>query len=149
VVMRNQNLEPPRAQSIRRDRREAQIEISSGMNLEARFVVPSFREARKLGQLSESHPVAKSATRVGQPQLGNFERGWASPHLFIYVPTLVVASERDFWSRPADREKIAHDPVHASVRVVVIPNANHFVHLYGPERGKNQPLNEIVRFVTK
>jgi pimeloyl-ACP methyl ester carboxylesterase len=48
---------------------------------------------------------------------------------FVYVPTLVLASERDFWSRPADRDKIAHDLVHASVRVVVIPNATHFVHL--------------------
>ncbi|HEX2711461.1 MAG TPA: alpha/beta fold hydrolase [Candidatus Acidoferrales bacterium] len=27
---------------------------------------------------------------------------------FIYVPTLVLASERDFWSRPADREKMVH-----------------------------------------
>lgn len=48
---------------------------------------------------------------------------------FVYVPTLVLASERDFWSRPANRDKIAHDLVHASVRVVVIPNATHFVHL--------------------
>jgi pimeloyl-ACP methyl ester carboxylesterase len=68
---------------------------------------------------------------------------------FIYVPTLVVASERDFWSRPADREKIAHDLAHASVRVVVIPNATHFVHLDKPDRGRNELLDEIVRFVTK
>jgi len=51
---------------------------------------------------------------------------------FIYVPTLVLASERDFWSRPADREKIRQDLVHASIRVVVIPNATHFVHLDRP-----------------
>ncbi|HUI83489.1 MAG TPA: hypothetical protein VL240_04655 [Candidatus Binatia bacterium] len=66
---------------------------------------------------------------------------------FIYVPTLVLASERDFWSRPADREKIAHDLVHASVRVVVIPDATHFVHLDRPERGRNELLDEIVRFL--
>jgi pimeloyl-ACP methyl ester carboxylesterase len=66
---------------------------------------------------------------------------------FIYVPTLVCASERDFWSRPADREKIAHDLVHAPVRVVVIPNATHFVHLDRPEHGRQQLLQELVRFL--
>jgi pimeloyl-ACP methyl ester carboxylesterase len=66
---------------------------------------------------------------------------------FIYVPTLVLASERDFWSRPADREKIAHDLVHASVRVVVIPNATHFVHFDKPEHGRGELLEEVVRFL--
>jgi len=65
----------------------------------------------------------------------------------IYVPTLVLASERDFWSRPADREKIAHDLVHASLRMVVIPNATHFVHLDRPEHGRSELLDEIVRFL--
>jgi pimeloyl-ACP methyl ester carboxylesterase len=66
---------------------------------------------------------------------------------FIYVPTLVLASERDFWSRPADREKIAHDLVHAPVKVVVIPNATHFVHLDRPERGRSVLLDEMIRFL--
>jgi pimeloyl-ACP methyl ester carboxylesterase len=66
---------------------------------------------------------------------------------FIYVPTLVFASERDFWSRPADREKIAHDLVHASVQIVVITNATHFVHLDRPERGRNKLLEEMMRFL--
>jgi len=65
----------------------------------------------------------------------------------IYVPTLVFASERDFWSRPADREKLAHDLVHASVRIVVIPNATHFVHLDKPEHGRNLMLEEMLRFL--
>jgi pimeloyl-ACP methyl ester carboxylesterase len=68
---------------------------------------------------------------------------------FIYVPTLVLASERDFWSRPADREKLKQDLVHASVRVVVIPNATHFVHLDKPEHGKNVLLKELVTFLAK
>jgi pimeloyl-ACP methyl ester carboxylesterase len=68
---------------------------------------------------------------------------------FIYVPTLVLASERDFWSRLADRDKIAQDLVHASVRVVVIPDATHFVHLDKPERGRSQLIDEIVQFVRK
>jgi pimeloyl-ACP methyl ester carboxylesterase len=66
---------------------------------------------------------------------------------FIYVPTLVLAAEREFWSRPADREKIAHELVHASVRVVVIPNATHFVHLDRPERGRRVILHEMDRFL--
>jgi pimeloyl-ACP methyl ester carboxylesterase len=68
---------------------------------------------------------------------------------FIYVPTLVLASERDFWSRLADRDKIAQDLVHASVRVVVIPDATHLVHLDKPERGRSQLIDEIVQFVRK
>jgi pimeloyl-ACP methyl ester carboxylesterase len=63
------------------------------------------------------------------------------------VPTLVLASERDFWSRSADRDKMAHDLVHASIRVVVIPNATHFVHLDRPEHGRNELLEEMVRFL--
>ncbi len=67
---------------------------------------------------------------------------------FIYVPTLVVASERDFWARPADREKLGQDLVHAGrVKLVVIPNATHFVHLDRPERGRRLLLDEIVGFV--
>lgn len=66
---------------------------------------------------------------------------------FVYVPTLVLASERDFWSRPADRDKIAYDLVHASVRVVVIPNATHFVHLDKAEHGRNVRLKGVVTFL--
>jgi pimeloyl-ACP methyl ester carboxylesterase len=67
---------------------------------------------------------------------------------FIYVPTLVLASERDFWSRPSDWNKLKEDLVHAAVaRVVVIPKATHFVHLDRPEHGRQMLLNEIVSFI--
>jgi pimeloyl-ACP methyl ester carboxylesterase len=67
---------------------------------------------------------------------------------FIYVPTLLLASERDFWSRPADRENLQHDLVHApSVKIVVLPNATHFVHLDRPERGRQQLLDDITNFL--
>ncbi|HUN62173.1 MAG TPA: alpha/beta hydrolase [Candidatus Sulfotelmatobacter sp.] len=67
---------------------------------------------------------------------------------FIYVPTLVLASERDFWSRPSDREKLQHDLVHAPfVKIVVLPNATHFVHLDRPERGRQQLLDDITNFL--
>jgi pimeloyl-ACP methyl ester carboxylesterase len=66
---------------------------------------------------------------------------------FVYVPTLVLASERDFWSRPADRDKLKEDLVHALVKVVVIPNATHFVHLDRPEHGRQLLLQEVVGFI--
>ena len=67
----------------------------------------------------------------------------------ITAPTLIVASERDFWSRPEDRERMASHLVHsARVRVVVILGATHFVHLDRPEHGRAQLLKEILDFVT-
>jgi pimeloyl-ACP methyl ester carboxylesterase len=60
----------------------------------------------------------------------------------------VLASERDFWSRPGDRDKMKEDMVHAPIaKVVVIPNATHFVHLDRPECGRQLLLNAIVSFI--
>jgi pimeloyl-ACP methyl ester carboxylesterase len=43
---------------------------------------------------------------------------------------------------------LAHDAVRArSVRIVIIPNATHFVHLDRPERGRNQLLREVIAFL--
>jgi pimeloyl-ACP methyl ester carboxylesterase len=68
----------------------------------------------------------------------------------ITAPTLVLASERDFWSRPEDREHLVADLVHSpKVRLVVIPNATHFVHLDRRERGREVLLNEIDSFLKK
>lgn len=68
----------------------------------------------------------------------------------VTAPTLVLVSERDFWSRPEDREHLAADLVHSpAVRVVVIPGATHFVHLDRSERGREAILNETDSFVKK
>src|SRR5678815_1017846 len=65
----------------------------------------------------------------------------------IRVPTLVIASERDFWSRPEDRATLEAELVHAPlVKVVVIPGATHFVHLERAERGRDLLLQEITAF---
>jgi pimeloyl-ACP methyl ester carboxylesterase len=65
----------------------------------------------------------------------------------IRVPTLVIASERDFWSRPEDRAALEAELVHAPrVKIVVIPGATHFVHLERAERGRDQLLQEITSF---
>jgi pimeloyl-ACP methyl ester carboxylesterase len=67
----------------------------------------------------------------------------------ITAPTLVLASERDFWSRAEDRENLAADLVHSPrVQVVVIPGATHFVHLDRPDRGRNLLLSAIKMFLT-
>ena len=66
----------------------------------------------------------------------------------VTAPTLVVASERDFWSRLEDREHLVADLVHSpKVRVVVIPGATHFVHLDRPERGRTELLDTIEAFM--
>ena len=68
----------------------------------------------------------------------------------IRAPTLVLASERDFWSRPADRERLRADLVHAPrVSVVVIPEATHHVHLDRPERGRTLLLEAVLAFLSE
>jgi pimeloyl-ACP methyl ester carboxylesterase len=67
---------------------------------------------------------------------------------FIYVPTLVLAAENDFWSRPADREKLQADLVHAPIaKVVIIPNATHFVHLDRQDHGRQLLLQQVLTFL--
>jgi pimeloyl-ACP methyl ester carboxylesterase len=66
----------------------------------------------------------------------------------ITAPTLILASERDFWSRPEDRQAMADELVHSlKVRTVVIAGATHFVHLDRPEHGRDMLLKEISEFV--
>lgn len=66
----------------------------------------------------------------------------------ITSPVLIVAAERDFWSRPEDRQALVADLVHCpKVRTVVIPGATHFVHLDRPARGRAQLIEEITSFV--
>lgn len=65
---------------------------------------------------------------------------------FVLAPTLVLASERDFWSRPADRERLKAGLVHAPrVSVVVIPETTHHVHLDRPERACPAPAYILSR----
>jgi pimeloyl-ACP methyl ester carboxylesterase len=67
----------------------------------------------------------------------------------ITAPVLVIRSEYDFWSRPEDAQTFAHDAVRAaSVHVVTLPGATHYVHLDRPEHGRDQLLQEIVSFLT-
>jgi len=66
----------------------------------------------------------------------------------ITAPTLILASERDFWSRSEDRKLLENHLVHAAkVKVTVLKDATHFVHLDRPEHGRQVMLEEIVNFV--
>ncbi|HEX5505580.1 MAG TPA: alpha/beta fold hydrolase [Thermomicrobiales bacterium] len=67
---------------------------------------------------------------------------------FVLAPTLVLRSERDFWSRPEDPVRLIEHLVHAPVaRAVTLPDATHFVHLDRPERGRDRFLAEVLAFL--
>jgi pimeloyl-ACP methyl ester carboxylesterase len=52
-----------------------------------------------------------------------------------------------FWSRPEDRELLIAHLVHAPIkRLVTIPGATHFVHLDRNDHGRQQFLDEVLRF---
>ena len=67
----------------------------------------------------------------------------------IAAPTLVLASELDFWSRPEDRALLQEHLVHAArVKVVVLKGATHFVHLDRPVHGRQILVDEVVDFLS-
>ncbi|MGP4016615.1 alpha/beta fold hydrolase [Saccharopolyspora sp. 5N708] len=66
----------------------------------------------------------------------------------ITASTLILRSENDFWSRPADSELLASHLVHArAVRNVQLADATHYVHLDRAERGRAQFLTEVREFL--
>jgi pimeloyl-ACP methyl ester carboxylesterase len=66
----------------------------------------------------------------------------------ISAPTLVLASERDFWSRAEDHELLQKHLVHSPrVKVVVLKDATHFVFLDRPEHGRNVLMEEVVAWL--
>jgi pimeloyl-ACP methyl ester carboxylesterase len=66
----------------------------------------------------------------------------------VRAATLIVASERDFWSRPEDRAALEKDLVWAKrVRLVVLPGSTHFAHLDRPERGRDRLIREVAAFL--
>jgi len=66
----------------------------------------------------------------------------------VRAPTLILRSERDFWSRPEDVARLQQHLVHAArVKVVTLAGATHHVHLDRPERGRAQLTDEILAFL--
>lgn len=65
----------------------------------------------------------------------------------IYVPSLIIRTELDFWSRPEDLKAFGEDlPSTIKRRMIQIPGT-HYVFLDKMEKGKGQLINEIVEFV--
>jgi hypothetical protein len=66
----------------------------------------------------------------------------------VTAPSLVVASEGDFWSHPEDRELLADRLVHsARVKVVTIPGATHLFTLIAQSTGRAHLPSEISDFL--
>jgi len=64
----------------------------------------------------------------------------------IKVPTLVIQSENDFWSRNEDRDRLVQQLIHSPfVKEVLIEDATHFVHLDRPEKGRDRFIKEVVQ----
>jgi pimeloyl-ACP methyl ester carboxylesterase len=67
----------------------------------------------------------------------------------VQCRTLIVSSERDFWSRAEDRERLQAHLVNAGeVKVVLLPGATHFAHLDRPARGRSALLEAMAAFLT-
>lgn len=66
----------------------------------------------------------------------------------IAAHTLIVRSERDFWSRPDDAQAMARDAGRArSVEILALPDATHFVHLERPERGRARLIEAVAELL--
>ena len=66
----------------------------------------------------------------------------------IRVPTLIVRSQYDFWSRPVDVKAYYNDLTSAPQREVLeLPNATHFVTLDKPAMGRNALVAALDRFI--
>jgi pimeloyl-ACP methyl ester carboxylesterase len=90
---------------------------------------PSFRSPS--GAMADSFELA-----IGKRQ-------WLASALSM--PTLVIRSGRDFWSRPQDAQAIADEAPHAEL--VTIPDATHFVHLDRDHAGRAAFLTAVTRFL--
>jgi pimeloyl-ACP methyl ester carboxylesterase len=68
----------------------------------------------------------------------------------IGVPTLILRSERDFWSRPQDAELLTEHLVHAPrVHKMTLPDATHYVHLDRPGQGRDAFIKEVLSFLAE
>jgi pimeloyl-ACP methyl ester carboxylesterase len=68
----------------------------------------------------------------------------------VRAPTLIVFSERDFWSRAEDRDRLQAHLVNAGeVKVVTLPGATHYAHLDRPERGRQALIDALKAFLLK
>ena len=62
------------------------------------------------------------------------------------MPTLVIFSQNDFWSRKEDALAIINEAPNA--QLVEIPKATHFVHLDKNEHGRKIFVDNVIDFLT-
>jgi len=66
----------------------------------------------------------------------------------VRAPALIVFSERDFWSRAEDRDRLKAHLINAGeVQVVTLAGATHYAHLDRPERGRQALLDALTAFL--
>ena len=133
--------------------------IASARRL-ARTLSPVLRRCCGAGAYQEAALASDPSSGTHQPPafrapLGAIEDSFyqaSGRRLFdassITAHVLLVRSDRDFWSRPEDVQAFAHDATHAaSVRILSLPDATHFVHLDRAEHGRDRLLNEVATFL--
>ena len=68
----------------------------------------------------------------------------------VRAPALIVFSEKDFWSRAEDRDRLQAHLVNAGeVKVVTLPGATHYAHLDRPERGRQALIDALKAFLLR
>ena len=68
----------------------------------------------------------------------------------ILANVLIIRSENDFWSRPADAETLANHLNNAKrVQLLALPHATHFVHLDRAEKVRASLIDAILTFLAK
>jgi pimeloyl-ACP methyl ester carboxylesterase len=68
----------------------------------------------------------------------------------VRAPALIVSSEKDFWSRAEDRDRLQAHLVNAGeVKVVTLPGATHYAHLDRPDRGRQALIDAVKAFLLK
>lgn len=116
---------------------------------------PQLAEAYARGALESDPQSSRHSPPAFRAPLGAIEDSFyqaSGRRLFdasqITARTLVIRSERDFWSRPEDAEAFAHDAVRArEVRVVTLPGATHYVHLDRPQHGREMLMDALIAFL--
>lgn len=117
---------------------------------------PKVAEAYAAAALASDSTSASRAPPSFRAPSGALEDSFylATGHQFwdaslIRARVLVIASERDFWSRPEDRKMLEEHLVHAEeVKSIVIPDATHFAHLDRPEHGRDRFIHEVLSFLS-
>ena len=68
----------------------------------------------------------------------------------VRAPALILFSERDFWSRAEDRDRLKAHLINAGeVQVVTLAGATHYAHLDRPERGRQALIDALKAFLVR